>query len=256
MIIVATVTGDYPVPSTACVLQEKLGINNRHIAAFDVAAACSGFLYGMSVAQAFIASSAARHVLVVGSEILSRMVDYKDRATCILFGDGAGAVVLGPVRENGPSHRVLSTRTYADGSGVSMLCVPAGGSARPTSQVTLEEKQHFLRLGGREVFRFGVTAAIDMIQDAMDRHQLKAEDIGAIIPHQANIRIIECVAEKLNLPLDLFVTNIERYGNTSAASIPIAMDEVSRAGHLPKGKPIILIAFGAGLTWSSAVIQW
>ena len=256
LIIVGTITPDYPFPSAACILQQKLGIAGKHIPAFDISAACSGFIYGMSVAEAFIRSGMARRVLIVGAEVLSNIVDYTDRATCILFGDAAGAVVMGPERSNGPSHTVLSTTMYADGEGAMLLHVAAGGSLRPASVATINEKQHYIRLGGREVFRFGVTVAVDMIKEAMERHNLKAEDIGAIVPHQANIRIIESAAERLNLPLSLFVTNIERYGNTSAASVPLALDEVSRAGKLPPGKPVIMLAFGAGLTWTSAVVRW
>jgi len=256
MIVIGTISADFPFPSAACVLQQKLGIADKHIAAFDISAACSGFIYGLATAQAFIGSGMVKHVLVIGAEVLSRMVDYKDRATCILFGDGAGATVVGPARSDGPSHKLLSTRIYADGTGVPMLCLPAGGSARPASHATIDEKLHYVRLDGREVFRFGVTTVVELINDAMQRHNLKKDDIGAIVPHQANIRIIEAAAERLELPLDLFVTNIARYGNTSAASVPIALDEANRAGRLPKGKPVIMLAFGAGLTWSSAVLEW
>lgn len=256
LIIVGTITPDYPFPSTACVLQKKLGLTNRKIGAFDLSAACSGFLYGLSTAQAYIASGMANCVLVVGAEIISRLMDYTDRSTCILFGDGAGAVVMGRPRTGKPSHTLLSTRIYADGTGSDLLRIPAGGSARPACHATLDEKLHYVHLDGREVFRFGVLTAVELIRDAMERHNLKKEDLGAIVPHQANIRIIESAAERLELPLDLFVTNIQKYGNTSAASVPIALDEASRAGRLPNGKPVIMLAFGAGLTWTSAVVQW
>lgn len=256
LIIVGTITPDYPFPSAACVLQQKLGISEKRIGAFDISAACSGFLYSLSTAQAYIASGMAKNVLVVGAEIISRILDYTDRASCILFGDGAGAVVMGPHRENGPSHPILSVRIYADGRGSQLLRIPAGGSRRPATPETLADKQHYVRLDGRDVFKFGVLTAVDMIREAMERHNLKKEDIGAIIPHQANIRIIEAAAERLELPLDMFITNLKQYGNTSAASVPIAMDEASKSGRLPKGKPVIMLAFGAGLTWSSAVVQW
>ena len=256
MIIVGTITPDYPFPSTACVLQEKLGISGKKIPAFDLAAACSGFLYGVSTAQAFIQTGVAKRVLIVGAEVLSSILDYTDRSTCILFGDGAGAVVMGPPRTDGPSHTILSTKMYSDGSGASMLHMPAGGSLRPASLTTLNEKQHFVRLDGREVFRFGITIAVELITEAMQRHGLKAEDIGAIIPHQANIRIIEAAAERLKLPLSLFMTNLDRYGNTSAGSVPLALDEANRTGRIPAGKPVIMLAFGAGLTWTNAVVQW
>jgi 3-oxoacyl-[acyl-carrier-protein] synthase-3 len=256
MIIVGTITPDHQFPSTACILQQKLGISNSNIGAFDISAACSGFGYGLATAQAYIGGSMAKRVLVVGAEILSRILDYSDRTTCILFGDGAGAAVVGPVRTDGPSHTILSTRTHADGSGAQMLQLPAGGSARPASAATIAEKMHYLRMGGREVFRFGVTAVIETLSDAMARHNLSVSDICAIIPHQANIRIIEAAVERLKLPMDLFIMNVHEYGNTSAASIPMALDEAHRAGRLQAGKYVILVAFGAGLTWSSTVLQW
>lgn len=256
MLIVGTITPDYQFPSTACILQNKLGIAKNPISAFDLSAACSGFGYGLATARAYISSGMAKRVLVVGAEILSRIMDYSDRTTCILFGDGAGAAVVGPARTDGPSHTILSTRMHADGSGASLLHIPAGGSALPSSASTIAEKMHTIRMGGRDVFRFGVTAVIEMISGAMAQHNLKAEDIGAIIPHQANIRIIEAAAERLKLPMELFVMNLQNYGNTSAASIPMALDEANRAGRLPAGKPVILAAFGAGLTWSSTVLLW
>ena len=256
MIIVGTITPDYQFPSTACVLQDKLGLSPTKIAAFDLSAACSGFGYGLATAQAYIVSGMAKRVLVVGAEILSRIMDYKDRTTCILFGDGAGAAVVGQARAEGPSHSILSTRIHADGNGAQMLYIPAGGSKLPTSAATMAENMHTLRMGGREVFRFGVMTVIDMITDAMARHNLTIDDIGAIIPHQANIRIIEAAAERLKIPMDKFVMNLHNYGNTSAASVPMALDEANRGGRLPAGKPVILAAFGAGLTWSSTVLQW
>jgi len=256
MIIVGTITPDHFFPSASCLVQQKLGLTAREIPCFDVSAACSGFIYALSTARAYVAAGMARNVLVIGAEILSRLLDYTDRTTCILFGDGAGAVVVGPQRQNGPSHRILSTSLHADGGGADMLMIPAGGSRRPTTHATVDERLHYVRLDGREVFRFGVTKVCEIISRLMKEHNLTASDIGAIVPHQANIRIIESAADRLNLPLDLFITNIAKYGNTSSASVPIALDEASRAGRLPKGKPIIMLAFGAGMTWSSAVIEW
>ncbi|HEY3320191.1 MAG TPA: beta-ketoacyl-ACP synthase III [Planctomycetota bacterium] len=256
MIIVSTITPDYQFPSTSCLLQQKLGISDKNIPCFDLAAACAGFIYGLSTAEAYVKSGKVRTILLVGGEIISRLVDYTDRGTCILFGDGAGAVVLGPGRTTGTSHEVMSTCLHADGRQSKLLHIPAGGSACPPTVTTCQEKLHFLRIDGREVFRFGVTVMVDLIRDAMARHNLKREDIGAIIPHQANIRIIESAAERLEIPLDMFVTNIQSYGNTSAASVPIAMDEAARAGRLPSGKPVIMLAFGAGLTWASTVVKW
>lgn len=256
MILVGTITPDYPFPSAACILQEKLGQSARGMGAFDISAACSGFGYGLATAQAYVSSGLCRHVLVVGAEILSRILDYTDRTTCILFGDGAGAAIVGPERTNGPSHKILSARIHADGRGVCLLNMPAGGSLRPPNAATVAEKLHYLRMGGKDVFKFGVSVLVDMLNDVMARHNLTSDDIGMIIPHQANIRIIESAADRLKIPLEKFFMNLQEYGNTSAASIPIALDEAARAGKLPKGKPVVLLAFGAGLTWSSVVVEW
>ena len=256
LILVATVTPDYIFPASACILQAKLGLAQKDIPALDLNAACSGFIYGLSVAQAYLVSGMARRVLVVGAEILSRITDYTDRSSCILFGDGAGAALLGPCRAEAPCHPLLSSRIHADGRRGTALLLPAGGSARPASHATVDERQHFMHLDGREVFRFAITKLEDLIKEAMERHELKAKDVGAIIPHQANLRIVEAAAKRLDLPLELFLTNIHKYGNTSSASIPIALDEFGRAGILPRGKPIILVAFGGGLTWASAVVEW
>ncbi|MCY3019986.1 MAG: ketoacyl-ACP synthase III [Planctomycetota bacterium] len=256
LIIVGTITPDYPTPSTACILQQKLGLGDKTIPCFDLSAACSGFIYALTTASAYITAGLAARVLVVGSEATSRIVDYSDRRTCILFGDGAGAAVLGPPRTDGPSHKVLSTRLYADGNHAGLISIPAGGSARPASRETCDSKLHYIRLNGREVFRFGVIKVVEMIKDAMARHNLMPADVGAIIPHQANMRIIEAAVERLALPWDLFIINLQRYGNTSSASVPLALDEASRAGRLVKGKPVIMLAFGGGMTWASAVVEW
>lgn len=256
LIIVGTITPDYPTPSAACLLQQKLGLGAKPFGVFDVSAACSGFLYGLATGAAYIASGMARRALVVGAETLSRMVDWTDRRTCILFGDAAGAVVLGPPRADGPSHPVLSTRLFADGQQSKLISIPAGGSAMPATHATCDEKLHCIRLDGREVFRFGVTKAVEMIKEAMALHSLKPEDLGAIIPHQANMRIIEAAIERLALPHELFITNMRSYGNCSSASVPLALDEAHRAGRLPQGKPVIMLGFGAGMTWASAVVQW
>ncbi|MGD0094104.1 MAG: beta-ketoacyl-ACP synthase III, partial [Planctomycetota bacterium] len=256
LILVGTITPDHPTPSAACLLQQKLGLGAKPFGVFDLSAACSGFLYCLSTATAYIQAGMATRVLVVGAETLSRVVDWSDRRTCILFGDGAGAVVMGPARADGPSHTILSTRIFADGQHARLISIPAGGSAQPATRATCDEKLHYIRLDGREVFRFGVTKAVEMIEEAMARHNLKAADVGAIIPHQANIRIIEAAIERLELPPELFITNLRSYGNTSSASVPLALDEAHRAGRLPPGKPVIMLGFGAGMTWASAVVQW
>ena len=257
LILVATVTPDYPFPSSACLLQEKLGLGARGTPAFDLNAACSGFLYALSTAKAHIESGMAKNVLIVGAEVLSRITDYKDRSTCILFGDGAGATVVGLHRPgSSSSHAIHSVRIWSDGRGATGLILPGGGSAHPASHGSVDDRLHYIRVNGREVFRFGVTKAVEMIQDVMERRGIKAQDIGRIIPHQANIRIIESASERLGLPMELFFTNLTEYGNTSAASVPLALDEALRNGLLPQGKPVILLAFGAGLTWASAIVEW
>jgi 3-oxoacyl-[acyl-carrier-protein] synthase-3 len=256
LIVVGTITPDFPTPSTACIVQHKLGLGEKPVPCFDVSAACSGFIFALTTGAAYITAGMAGRVLVVGSEATSRIVDYTDRRTCILFGDAAGAVVLGPARTDGPSHPVLSTRLFSDGRRANLISIPAGGSARPACRETCDERLHYMRLDGREVFRFGVTKAVEMIKDAMARHDLKAADIGAVIPHQANLRIIDAAIERLDLPRELFVVNLQKYGNTSSASVPLALDEANRAGRIPKGKAVIMLAFGAGMTWASAVVQW
>jgi 3-oxoacyl-[acyl-carrier-protein] synthase-3 len=256
LILVATVTPDHIFPASACILQNKLGLAHKEMPALDLNAACSGFIFGISTAQAYIASGMARRILVVGAETLSRIADYTDRSSCILFGDGAGAAVLGPCREDGSCHPILSSRIHSDGRLGDALRIPAGGSALPTSPETAAKRLHYMHLEGREVFRFAITKLENLIRQDMEQHGLKAKDVGAIIPHQANLRIVETAAKRLDLPMELFLTNIHKYGNTSAASIPIALDEFGHAGKLPSGKPVILVAFGGGLTWASAVIQW
>lgn len=256
LLIVATLTPDHPMPSTACVLQQKLGLGAQSTPAFDLNAACSGFIYGLAMAKAYVESGAAQHVLVVGAEILSRVLDYQDRATCILFGDAAGAAVIGLHRKSGPSHKLLSVRLFSDGRGAQMLTLPAGGSAKPASHATVDERLHYVKVSGREVFRFGVSKSVEMLQGILDAHGLKAGDIGKIVPHQANIRILESACERLGLSMNQIVTNLAEYGNTSSASIPLALDEAARKQQLPAGKPVVLLAFGAGLTWASAVFEW
>ncbi|MCZ7644168.1 MAG: ketoacyl-ACP synthase III [Planctomycetota bacterium] len=256
LVIVCTLTPDYMMPSTACVLQNKLDLSGRGVPAFDLNAACSGFLYGLSTAKAHVESGQARNVLVCGVEILSRVLDYKDRSTSILFGDGAGAAVIGRQRADGSGHAIREVNLWADGTDFQHIIIRAGGTVHPTTEKTVQENMHCVQVAGREVFRFAVTKMVEMIQSMMERHKLDASAIGKIIPHQANYRILESACERLNLPMDLFVTNLAEYGNTSAASVPLALDEAYRGGQIPKGKPVLLAAFGAGLTWASAVIDW
>lgn len=256
LIIVSTLTPDYLMPSTACVLQKKLGLSESGVPAFDINAACSGYIYALSTAKAYIQSGQAKNVLIVGAEVLSRVLNYQDRSTCILFGDGAGATVVGRHRSGGKSHKIREVNIWADGRDTESLLIPAGGTVHPATHTTVDEKMHCVKVNGKEVFRFAVSKMLGMVKEIIDRNGWKADDIGRIIPHQANYRILESACERLNLPMDLFFTNLSEYGNTSAASVPLALDEACRMGKLPAGKPVVLVAFGAGMTWASAVIEW
>jgi 3-oxoacyl-[acyl-carrier-protein] synthase-3 len=250
MIIVATVTPDYPFPATGCLVQHALGATNA--AAFDVQSACSGFLYATNLANALIASGQQRHVLVIGAETLSRIVDYTDRSTCILFGDGAGAAIFSPSRSG---VGILHSQIGADGSQAEVLKIPAGGSKAPASAATVAARQHFMQIEGRRVFKFATTVFIELVQQAMEACSLTRDDVKLVVPHQVNERIIEAAMRKLDLPPEKFFINIDRYGNTSAASVPIALDEARRQGRLQSGDIAIMLAFGAGLSWSSAVVK-
>ena len=250
LVIVATITPDMLFPATACIVQDKLGASNA--GAFDLSAACSGFVYALSMASNMIAAGAAKKILVIGSETLSKITDYQDRASCILFGDGAGAVVLGPSKRR----NVTYTKLGSDGSGGDMMKLPAGGSRMPASAHTVQNRLHFMALRGREVFKFAVVKMQECIQDALDARGYTADDISLIVPHQVNLRIIAAAAEKFGIPMDKVHVNIDRFGNTSSASIPIALDEAVKTRKLKKGDVVILVAFGAGLTWASALIEW
>ncbi|MDZ7343916.1 MAG: ketoacyl-ACP synthase III, partial [candidate division KSB1 bacterium] len=245
-IIVATVTGDVTFPATACYVQQMLGAENA--AAFDLAAACTGFLYGLSLGDGLIASGKAKHVLVIGCEILSRIVDWTDRATCVLFGDGAGAAVLGP----SDGHRgIVDTFMKSDGRLTHLLCMPGGGTKVPPD-VALAERMMFLRMEGREVFKHAVTAMGDAAEHILARNHLTGHDIDLLIPHQANIRIINATAKRVGMPREKVYVNVQNYGNTSAASIPIALNEALGNGRLKSGDRCLMVAFGGGFTWGSA----
>jgi 3-oxoacyl-[acyl-carrier-protein] synthase III len=250
MIIAATVTPDYVFPATACLMQEALGA--RRAGGFDLEAACSGFIYGGSVAAALVASGMHRHVLVVGAETLSRIVDYQDRGTCILFGDGAGAAVFARATDG---RGVRHIRLGCDGGQAAMLQVPAGGSKHPPSAETVAARQHYMQIEGRRVFKFATQTFIELVQEAMRACELTADDVGLIVPHQVNERIIDAAIGKLGLSREKFFVNIDRYGNTSAASVPIALDEARREGRLKAGDTVVMVAFGAGLTWGSMVVR-
>lgn len=250
LIIVATATPDMVFPSTACLVQEKIGATNA--AAFDISAACSGFIYGITIAKQFVENKMYGNVLVIGSETLSRALDYNDRSTSILFGDGAGAVVIGNVSSGG----ILSTHLGSDGKGKDFLSIPAGGSKQPASIHTVENNLHAIHMAGNDVYKFAVRIMGEASLKAIEAANLNKENIDYLIPHQANIRIIEASARRLKLPMDKVYINLHRYGNMSAASIPVALDEAYRESKIKKGDNVVLVGFGGGLTWGACVIQW
>ncbi len=251
LIIVATSSPEHIFPATASLVQDRLGA--RTAGAFDLSAACSGFIYGVNIAAQAIRSGSIDNALVIGAETLSRIVNWDDRSTCILFGDGAGAFLLQAGEKPGG---VLSCVMRSDGSGGDLLSVPAGGSRMPTSMETVRQKMHSIQMNGREVFRFATRVMASSTQEAVQKAGLKLDDIDLVVPHQANLRIIEAAARGLHLPLSRFVINIERYGNTSTASIPIALTEAAEAGRVHPGDHLVLVGFGAGLTWGALVLQW
>lgn len=249
LIIVATMTQDHLTPSTAALVQDKLGIK---AAAFDVSAACTGFIYGFTAGYSFIKAGIYKKVLVIGAETMSRVTDWEDRGTCILFGDGAGAVVLGEVETGG----FLASHLAADGSGACELIVPAGGSRKAATAETIENREVYLKMNGREVFKFAVKAFPESVENVLTQQNLIADDIDIFIPHQANVRIIESIAKRFKQPLDKFFVNLHKYGNTSGASIPIALDEASKEGRFKKGDKIVATGFGGGLTYGSILFEW
>lgn len=250
-IIMGTVTPDYPFPSSACVLEDMLGA--RNVFSFDVGAACSGFLNALSVADSFISMGKINNALVVGSDALSRLLNWKDRGTCILFGDAAGAVVLGAT-ENGSG--VLSTRLRTDGSYVKTLYVPAGGSLKPATAETVRRNEHTITMNGKEVFKIAVRSMEEISRQALADAGVEINQVSLVIPHQANRRIIVALAERLGIPLEQVVVNVDKYGNTSAASIPVALDEARRQGRIKPGDIVLLNAFGGGFTWGAAVVKF
>ena len=250
MILVATCTGDSPLPSTACLIQDRLGAVRA--AAVDLSAACCGFVYALSVADAYV-KTGMRHVLVIGSEVMSAIMDWSDRSTCILFGDGAGAVVLGPADGD---RGILSTHLHSDGNFGELICVPGGGSRTPPSEKMLSEGLQYLKMKGNETFKVAVKTLEDVAREALAHNRLSIENVDLYVPHQANIRILRAVADRLKLPMEKVMVNIDRYGNTSAASIPLALDEGAKEGRIKAGDLVMLGAFGGGLTWASAIIRW
>jgi 3-oxoacyl-[acyl-carrier-protein] synthase-3 len=253
LIIVATVTPDMPLPATAVFVQQKIGARSD-CPAFDIAAACAGFLYGLSIADRFIAGGAKR-VLVVGVELLSRVLNWKDRTTCVLFGDGAGAAVIGPPSDDS-GRGILSTHLYADGSQAGALCIPGGGSKTPATQLSVEAGLHYVHMAGQDVFKYAVRALSSASLVALEHNGVTKEEVAWVVPHQANLRIIEAVSKRVGIPLDRFVLNIAHYGNTSSASIPIAFDEAARAGTFRPGDLVLMCALGAGFAYGSALVRF
>jgi 3-oxoacyl-[acyl-carrier-protein] synthase-3 len=251
LIVVATVTPDFPFPSTACLVQKNL--NAKKAAAFDISAACSGFLFAISLVEKFIKSGAATKALVIGAETLTRITDWEDRNSCVLFGDGAGAVIL---EASTQTAGVLSTHIHSDGTYWELLHQPACGSRNPAEQRVLDERLTFIKMQGNEVFKLAVRAMEDAANEALTANNLSISDIDLFISHQANRRIIDAIGKRLGLSQEQVYINLERYGNTSAASIPIALDEVNRSGRLKDGSLVLLDSFGGGLTWASALIRW
>jgi 3-oxoacyl-[acyl-carrier-protein] synthase-3 len=251
LIICATVTPDRPIPATSCTIQHRLGA--ARAAAFDMAAGCSGFIYALAVGDQFVRMGTYRQVLVIGAELLSKYVDWKDRTTCIIFADGAGAVLLS--RRDGAGG-VRGFSLHSDGSLADFIYVPAGGTALPPSETTVRERQHYIRMKGNETFKIAVRSLEEVSREVLEACHLGAADISLMIPHQANRRIIDAVGTRLGIDPRRVYVNIERLGNTSAASIPIALDEAVRRGLVKRGDRLLFSAFGAGLTWAAAVVEW
>lgn len=250
LIIVATITPDMPFPATACLLQNLLGAKNA--ACFDVSAACAGFVYGLVMAQQFLNSGVYKNALVIGAEKLSAVTDWKDRNTCVLFGDGAGAAVLAPVSDGG----ILSSYLGSDGSLAELLMIPAGGTKIPASRQSVDDKLHFIKMRGNEVFKLAVKIMSDAACKALKKCKLDVDDIDCFIPHQANMRILDAVARKMKLPLEKIFFNVASYGNMSSASTAVALCEAYSSGRIKKSDVVVLDAFGAGLVWGACVIKW
>ncbi len=251
LIIVSTITPDMPFPATACLVQQKL--NAKRAAAFDLEAACSGFIYGLGVGQQFIMSRTYDNVLVIGAEKLSAIVDWKDRNTCVLFGDGAGAALL---QNRAGAHGLLTTCMGADGNKADLLSMPGGGSRNPATQASVAARLHYLHMAGKEAFKNAVNAMCLAAKECLFRCQLDISQIACIIPHQANQRIVEAVRERLEAKPEQVFLNLEKYGNTSAASVAIALDEAVQSGRIKHGDLVLMVVFGAGLTWGAAIIEW
>ncbi len=252
LIIVATMTPDMIFPSTACLVQKNIGASNAW--AFDLSGACSGFIYALNTGAQFVKAGTHKKVLVIGGEKMSAVMDYTDRTTCVLFGDGAAGVLIEPGTDE--NYGLLDSRLYSDGRGSANLCMPGGGSLNPTTHETVDQKLHYLQQDGRQVFKSAVVAMADVATELMTRNSLTSRDIDYLIPHQANNRIIQATAERMGIDLEQVSVNIDRYGNTSAATIPICIAELHEEGKLQRGSNLILVSFGAGYTWGGIYIKW
>ena len=251
LIVVATATPDMLFPSTACLVQHNLNANKA--AAYDLSAGCSGFMYSIATASQFIKTGLYKYVLVIGAEALSRLMDFTDRNTCVLFGDGAGAVVLGEVPEG---YGILGIHLGSDGGGGPLLSLPAGGTRIPATEESVKNRLHYIHMEGNEVFKFAVKIMGEAAFKALEQAGMQPADVDWLIPHQANIRIIQSAAKRLKMPMEKVVVNVDRYGNTSSASIPIALEEAIHDGRIKSGQTVVMVGFGAGLTWASTVIRW
>jgi len=249
-VIVGTISGDMQFPATAVLVQDRIGATNA--VAFDLSAACSGFIFGMNVAHGMISSGQMGRILVIGSEVLSKFVDWEDRATCVLFGDGAGAAVVEacPVGEG-----ILATHMKSDGSLADLLCIPGGGSRKPVTDKSFLERQRYIKMQGDGVFKWAIRAMVGSARTVMEAAGVTLEDVGLFVPHQANVRIIDAVADRLGIPVEKLVVNLDRLGNTSSATIPIAFDEVVREGRCKPGDTIVFVGFGGGFTWGSLIFK-
>jgi 3-oxoacyl-[acyl-carrier-protein] synthase-3 len=250
LIIVATISGDMIFPATACLVQDKIGAK---CPAFDLSAACSGFPYALTVADGLIRSGIYKHILVVAAEVISSFINWKDRSTCVLFGDGAGAAVVGEAKDG---HGIIATHWGSDGSQANLLHIPAGGSAIPTSAASLESGLHYVQMDGSEVFKSAVRTMVDAITEVTKKANLKLEDIDCLIPHQANLRILNAVSERTNIPSEKIFINLDRYGNMSAASTVVALYEAVKEGKIKKNSNVVIVAFGGGLTWAACALRW
>ena len=255
LILVATVTPDTLMPACAATLQYKLGAKNAF--AFDISAACAGSIYGLAIADQFVQTGKAKRALVIGADLLTRMIDWTDRNTCVLFGDAAGAMVLGPVPpSSGKGSGILSTHLYMDGSQTGILLIPGGGSAHPPTEETVKQKLHYVSMNGREVYKFAVRALVDATVAALEHNGFTADQVDHVVAHQANVRIVEAVLERLKIPARKCHINISKYGNTSSASMPMTLDEINRAGKIKKGDLVAMMAIGAGMAWGTAMVRW